>query len=131
MRTRDFEILNEILEARGDFGHREHLELAWRYLRIHPNDEAAEAMVLAIRHVAHVHGADEKYHETMTRAWLHFVAVHAQRRGADTFEEFLDRNPDLLNRHLIECFYSPGLIQSDLARRAWSAPDLRRLPALA
>jgi hypothetical protein len=88
-------------------------------------------MVSAIRHVARVHGAEEKYHETMTRAWLHFVAVHAQRWGAGTFEAFLDRNPDLLNRHLIECFYSPDLIQSDLARAAWTAPDLRRMPALA
>jgi hypothetical protein len=66
----------------------------------------------------------------MTRAWLHFVAVHAQRWGAVSFEEFLERNPELLDRHLIECFYSPGLIQSDLARAAWAAPDLRRLPAL-
>jgi hypothetical protein len=32
MRTRDLEVLQEILDTRDGFGHREHLELAWRYL---------------------------------------------------------------------------------------------------
>jgi hypothetical protein len=131
MRKRDLEVLHEILEARGGFGHREHLELAWRYLRLYPLDEAAEAMVAAIRHVAQLHGAADKYHETITRAWLHFVAVHTQRWGAESFEEFIERNPDLLERKLIEHFYSRELIFSEPARAAWAAPDLRRLPALA
>jgi hypothetical protein len=130
VRTRDLEVLHEILDTRGGFGHREHLELAWTYLRMYPCDEAGEAMVEAIRHVARLHGAEQKYHETMTRAWLHFVAVHVQRWGADSYEQFLQRNPMLLDRRLIERFYSPGLIRSDLARTTWSPPDLRRLPAL-
>jgi hypothetical protein len=130
MRKRDLRILREILETRGGFGHREHLELAWSYLRRYPFDQAAEAMVAAIRHVARLHEAEGKYHETMTRAWLHFVAVHVQRWGADSFEEFLERNPDLLNSGLIQHFYSRELIRSETARAAWAAPDLRALPAL-
>jgi hypothetical protein len=131
MRARDLQVLHEILDTRDGFGHREHLELAWSYLRSYPREEAGEVMVAAIRHVARPHGAEQKYHETMTRAWLHFVAVHLQRWSADSFEEFLERNPGLLDRKLIEHFYSHELIVSDLARAAWSAPDLRRLPALA
>ena len=88
-------------------------------------------MVAAIRHVARLHGAADKYHETITRAWLHFVAVHTQRWGAESFEEFIGRNPDLLDRKLIEHFYSCELILSEPARAAWAAPDLRRLPGLA
>jgi hypothetical protein len=130
MRKRDLQVVHEILETRGGFGHREHLELAWSYLRLYSIDEAAEVMVAAIRHVARLHGAEDKYHETMTRAWLHFVAVHIQRWGADSFEEFLERNPDLLDSKLIQHFYSRELILSEPARASWSAPDLRRLPAL-
>jgi hypothetical protein len=66
----------------------------------------------------------------MTRAWLHFVAVHIQRWGANDFEEFLERNPDLLDSKLIQHFYSRELILSEHARASWTAPDLRRLPAL-
>jgi hypothetical protein len=87
-------------------------------------------MTAAVRHVARRHGAEDKYHETLTRAWLQFVAVHMQRWGAQSFEAFLEANPDLLDRTLIEHFYSPGLIFGGAARAAWVDPDLRQLPAL-
>jgi hypothetical protein len=88
-------------------------------------------VVAAIRRIALQHKADDRYHETITRAWLHFVAVHVQRWGAESLEAFIDRNPELLDRKLIEHFYwrEPILIES--ARAAWADPDLRRLPALA
>lgn len=88
-------------------------------------------MTAAIRHVARLHGDESKYHETLTRAWLHFVAVHEQRWGADSFEEFMRRNPALLEGRLIEHFYSRELIGSEAARLTWRSRDLRRLPALA
>jgi hypothetical protein len=131
MRKRDLQLVQEVLETRGGFGHREHLELAWNYLRFYPSDEAGEVMVAAIRHVARLHGAEGKYHETMTRAWLHLVAVHVKRWGADSFEVFLARNPDLLDVRLIEHFYSREVILSEPARAAWTAPDQRPLPVLA
>jgi hypothetical protein len=131
VRKRDLRLLEDILKTRGGFGHREHLELAWNYLRLHSIDEAGDAMVAAIRHVARLHGAEGKYNETMTRAWLHFVAVHIQRWVADSFETFLERNPDLLDSQLVQHFYSHELIFSESARAAWTAPDLRPLPALA
>jgi hypothetical protein len=130
MRKRDLETLNEIVASRGGFGHREHLELAWHLLRRYPIDEAAETMIAAIRFLARLHGAEDHYHETMTRAWLHFVAVHTQRWGAESFEAFIERNPDLLDRKLIEHFYSRELIFSESARAIWASPDIRRLPAL-
>ena len=67
----------------------------------------------------------------MTRAWLHFVAVHVERWGANSFEEFLTRNPDLLESKLIRHFYSRELLVSERARASWVSPDVRPLPALA
>ncbi len=131
MQERHLQVLQEILERRGGFGHREHLELAWSYLRLYSVDESAEAMVAAIRHVARLHGAPDKYHETITRAWLHLVAVHDQRWSADSFETFIQRNPALLDSKLIQHFYTRELIFSEPARAMWTAPDLRPLPALA
>jgi hypothetical protein len=52
MRKQDLQILHEILESRGGFGHREHLELAWTYLRRYPTDEAAKVTVAAIQRIA-------------------------------------------------------------------------------
>ncbi len=131
MRKRDLEVLHNVVETRGGFGHREHVELVWNYLRLYLVDDAAEAMADAIRHLARLHGAEDKYHETMTRTWVHFVAVHMQRWGADEFEEFVTGNPDLLDSKLIQHFYSRELLFSEPARASWTNPDLRRLPLLA
>ena len=130
MRKSDAEVLDGIIRARGGFGHREHLELAWTYLSRQPIDQARSAMREAIRHVARRHGAADKYHETITQAWLHCVAVHAQRWPAEGFDAFIERNPDLLDRNLIEHFYSRELILTHAARAAWVDPDRSPLPAL-
>lgn len=131
MRRSDVAILDEIIRTRGGFGHREHLELAWNFLRLHPIEDAEGVMIAAIRHIARQHGAEDRYHETITRAWLRFVAVHMQRWGAESFEEFIEGNPDLLDPKLIEHFYSRELIFGEPARAVWVDPDLRQLPALA
>jgi hypothetical protein len=131
MREEDRQVLHEILGRGGGFGHRQHVELAWRYLGLHDFEEAADAMAAAIRAVAAAHGAEGKYHETITRAWARCVAVHQQRWPGETFGHFIDRNPQLLDSGLLGHFYSPGRLGSAQARASWVAPDLRELPALA
>jgi hypothetical protein len=131
MRSSDVQVLDRIIRTRGGFGHREHLELAWTCLRVYPIEEAEQVMIAAIRHIARQHGAERKYHETITRAWVRFTAVHMQRWGAESFEEFIERNPDLLDGKLIEHFYSRELIFGEPARAVWRDPDLRPLPMLA
>jgi hypothetical protein len=131
MRRCDVELLEQIIRIRGGFAHREHLELAWTYLRRYPIDEAEGVMIAAIRHIARQHGAEQKYHETITRAWLRCVAVHKERWGAESFADFIERNPDLLDGRLLEHFYSRKLIFGESARAVWVDPDLRPLPTLA
>ncbi len=124
-------VLQEIL-ARGEgFGHRQHLEFTWRCLDDHAPDEAAAIVADAIQHVAAAHGAPDKYHATLTSAWVHCVAVHRERWPADSFDEFIERNPALLDAKLLEHFYSPSLLFSDAARATVTGPDRRPLPALA
>ena len=131
MRRSDIDVLDQIVRAGGGFGHREHLELAWSYLRLHPIDEARRVMIAAVRHIARRHGAERKYHATITVAWLQCVAVHMQRWGAESFEDFIERNPDLLDVKLLGHFYSHELIVGETARSGWVDPDLRALPTLA
>lgn len=131
MREQDQAILHEII-GRGDgFGHRQHVELAWRYLAVHDAEQAGDSMAEAIRQVAAAHGQPDQYHETITRAWARCVAVHRQRWPAGTFAGFLDRNPDLLNSGLLDHFYSPERLRSPLARQSYVDPDRHPLPSLA
>jgi len=129
MADHDFlEPLTAILDARGGFGHREHLELAWTYLEQNPLDSAQRKMAAAIRHVAALHGAPEKYHDTITTAWVLLVETHRKHDAAASFDEFIARHPGLLDRSLLERHYSAGLLWSAPARARWTNPDLRPLP---
>ena len=130
MREQDQAILHEILHGSDGFGHRQHLELAWRYRGVHDARRAADTMGEAIRQVAAAHGQQGKYHETITRAWAWCVAVHQQRWPGDTFTEFLERNPQLLDSALLSHFYSPQRLGTPLARQSYVEPDLRPLPSL-
>jgi hypothetical protein len=62
---------------------------------------------------------------------LHGILKTRGGFGADSFQAFIDRNPDLLDSKLIQHFYSRELLFSAPARASWTAPDLRQLPALA
>jgi hypothetical protein len=126
---RDFlEPLTAILDALGGFSHREHLELAWTYLEANTFVDAQHKMSAAIRHVADLHGAPEKYHETITNAWVLLVETHRKHDAAASFDEFIARNPGLLDRSLLDRHYSAGLLWSAPARVRWTTPDLRPLP---
>ncbi|HEY2161104.1 MAG TPA: hypothetical protein VGH24_07350 [Solirubrobacteraceae bacterium] len=131
MRDRDLAALQVMVEARGGFGHREHLELAWTYLAWYDIETAKRAMAAGIRHVAGLHGAPDRYHDTITVSWVHLVAVHRHGSDARSFDEFIAENPGLLERGLLERHYSPELLAGDDARARWTEPDRAFLPALA
>ncbi len=124
----DLSELQRIVGRAANFGHREHLELAWTYLGRHDFARASAAMGAAIRHIAELHGAGAKYHETLTAAWFQLVAVHRARSHAATFEEFIGESPELMDRQLLERHYSQQLIAGERARSEPVAPDLLKLP---
>jgi hypothetical protein len=120
--------LEDLLEKEGTFGHRQHVDLAWRYLHLTDQLKAEAWMREAIRHVAFRHGAADKYHETRTIAWIKLVAIHVHRSDAASFDEFIANNSDLLNTQLLDHFYSDEVIQGAIARQNWVEPDVAPLP---
>ncbi len=116
-------------ESGGRFGHREHLHLAWRYVRGADPDEAADRKRAAIQHVAGVHQDSNRYHETMTFTWLKLVTVHLKHSDETDFDAFLAANEGLLDRTLPTRHFSRELLESAAARSALVEPDLAPLPA--
>lgn len=113
------------------FDHRGHLRLAWCYLTWLPLGEAARRCVDGIRRFATQHGQPEKFHLTMTLAFMHIV--NDRMRGAATgenFEGFCIRNPDLIRdaRALIGRYYSAKKLEDPAARMAFMEPDRMPLP---
>ena len=113
------------------FHHREHLRVAWLYLQSSDASRAAERMAGGIRRFANHHGATQKYHHTLTLAWMRLVAVAlVETPEGKTFDQFMATHPHLSDKNLLAKYYSNELLQSAGAREAWVEPDLQPLPAL-
>ena len=119
--------LQVILARDGRFGHRQHLELAWQYVRAAPLDEAEGNMHAAVRRVAALHGAPGTYHVTLTTFWLRLVALHMADRVDGAFEGFISANVGLLDKSLAIRHFCDSTLFSDAARSLWVEPDRLRL----
>lgn len=113
------------------FGHREHVRVAWSLIKRHGFSEGARLMEASVRRFAAHYGHAQKYHHTMTAAWIRLVAAHALPHSARTFDEFIKTHSRLLDKRLIERFYSREALFSHGPRVHWMEPDLRPLPDLA
>jgi predicted TPR repeat methyltransferase len=111
------------------FHHRDHLRLAWLYLRQDEFPVAAARIEQSIRRFAAHLGISEKYHHTITIVWLRLVADAIRRSpGAVTLENLFEQHAELLDQNLAFQFYSRGRLLSDAARSHWIEPDLQPLP---
>lgn len=127
---------SEFLQAFEDgtldqFPHRQHIRMAWLYLRAHGWDEGVSKIRDGIKRFAASKGASGKYHETITVFWARLVHhVITSNPGVNDFDSFIALYPGLLNPRLIAQHYSPDLIYSAVARHAWVEPDLQPMPSM-
>lgn len=108
--------------APDQFPHREHVRIGYELLERHPFPEALLHLARGLRWLAAKAGHPEAYHETITAA---FLALIAERRLAGQYaewEDFVARNPDLLNKAVLQDWYEPALLHSALARRTFVLP---------
>lgn len=114
--------------APGEFRHREHVRLAFALLAKHGDfAEAAVAFRRMLRAFAAHHGVAERYHETLT--WAYLAVVHERMAMGDhaSSHAFLAANPDLLDhKTALARYYDVGEItRSSLARRVFVLPVAR------
>lgn len=114
-----------VLERRLErFDHRSHLLVAWRLCRTMPLTRAIERMSRALRRASALVGAADRYHETLTWAWMMIVDERcAGASDAEDFVAFTDRNRDLFDaRGALERRYDAETLDSPLARRRFVLP---------
>src|SRR5215471_9402037 len=80
--------------------HRDHVKLAYLYLRKYSLQEASTRLPAAIRSHNAVHHIPDSltsgYHETMTQAWLRLIHTTLCQYGpADSADAFYDAHPEL------------------------------------
>jgi hypothetical protein len=107
------------------FHHRDHVRLGWLYLRLYPALEALARFTEGLKRFAAASGRPGLYHETITWAYLLLIHERMARAAAETWEEFAERNPDLLawNPSVLDLYYEKKTLGSELARRVFVLPD--------
>ena len=123
------EIMADVMAHSSRFGHRQHIEVTWRAVRQYGVLAAIDLVGAGIQQTARYAGAPQKYHVTISRAWVELVGHHVAEDGAESFDAFADRFPALLDKRLLSRHYSAQTLAGATARAEWVEPDLARLPA--
>jgi len=122
-------ILATISGPAGEFRHRQHINLAFLAVRRYGMPEATGKVCTWIRQIAGYERAPQKYHHTVSRAWVELVAHHvADDPECPDFDVFAGRNPALLDKRLLGRHYRSSTLAAKPARGGWVEPDLQPFP---
>jgi len=113
--------------AGESFRHADHVRLAWIYVTRFGLRMAEERFCQGLQRLAAHLGIPEKFHLTVTLAWLRAVAARVGPGEAPSFEEWIARHPRLLDRSFLQNYYSEPHLTSAVARANWVEPDRRPL----
>jgi hypothetical protein len=95
------ELFAEVIGSGPRFGHRQHVQLTWLAVRHCGRSAAIELVSQGIQRTARYAGAPQKYHATISRAWVELIAHHVAGDAADEFDTFVGRNAPLFDKRLL------------------------------
>ena len=104
------------------FPHREHVRLGYEMLGRYSFGDAVARFSRGLRLMAAKGGRPEVYHETITVAFLAVIGERRAQGGDDGWDDFKNKNGDLLDKRCLEALYGAEQLGSDLARRTFCLP---------
>ena len=118
---------------REEWHHRQHVKVAYLYLRRFPLEAASVRIRERIKAFNAAKQVEESltsgYHETMTQAWLRLVYFTLCEFGAvETADGFYEQNPQLWEKKVLRFFYNRERFMSAEAKAHFIAPDITPLP---
>ena len=108
------------------FPHREHVRLAWLYLHKYSALEALAKFCVGLKRFSAALGKADRYHETITWAYLLLIRERMARTGGIcNWEEFAAANADLLDwqTNILKQYYLAETLNSALAKQVFIFPD--------
>jgi hypothetical protein len=109
--------------AAADFGHGEHVRMAFQMLLRHDFAETVLHFSHALRAMAQRAGRPQNFNQTLTIALLALIAQRMERATGADFAAFAAANPDLFEKALLARWYRPEQLSSAFARRSFLLPD--------
>ena len=115
----------EDADPSAPFHHADHVRLAFAYLCQYSVLQAIEKFANALKRYAAARGKTKLYHETITYAYLFLIRERMQRNPCASWEEFAQRNPDLVasKTGALERYYRKETLDSEFARDVFVLPD--------
>ncbi|MBL4645963.1 MAG: hypothetical protein COA52_13890 [Hyphomicrobiales bacterium] len=104
------------------FGHLQHLGVAHHLLKTCDFLDALVIYSKGIQNLAARAGVSDKFNLTVTLAFLSIMAERINAAPDQAFEPFLEDNPDLMSRDLLEKFYTQDRSGTALARKVFLMP---------
>jgi hypothetical protein len=108
------------------FHHADHLHAAWLYLTRVPLTQAIARFSEVLRAYAASQGKADRYHETVTWAYLLLLNERIRRPSSPaTWEHFEALHPDLFDwkNSILLRYYRQETLDSPLARQVFLMPD--------
>ncbi len=107
------------------FHHRDHVRMAWLYVREYGPVDAAPRFAADLQTFARAKGVPGLYHATITGAYIALIAERQLHGPADTWDAFAAAHPDLLSWKpgVLDRYYSSERLWSDAARAQFLLPD--------
>jgi hypothetical protein len=123
--------LENCILPESEFGHIAHVRAAYLYLQQSDFIGALERIRRAIRNFAAHCGQPDRYHETITVAYVALIQQHICEHGdAGGWATFARDNPELFKPDLLSQFYPQAQLASALARRVFLLPAARSATCL-
>jgi hypothetical protein len=112
------------------FHHRDHVRMAWLYVREHGPMEAGRRFAADLQTFALAKGVPGLYHATITTAYMALVAERQGATPVDTWSDFASAHPDLLTWKpgVLDRYYSAERLWSATARAQFLLPDRLAAP---
>ena len=108
------------------FHHADHVRMAFLFLSRYPPSEALQRFSTSLIRFAASRGKPQRYHETITWAFLLLIGERVARAGCSlTWPEFASANPDLLDwkNNILKRYYRAETLSSDFAKSTFVFPD--------
>jgi len=113
----------------SEFNHASHVRAARLYLLQDSFPAALVKMSITLRNYAAARDKPDRYHETVTVAYLALVNERLLLRGdGGGWRGFLEQNHELLERRLLTHYYRPETLASPTARRVFILGEFRDPP---
>ncbi len=126
---------DELIEAfesyqltKDQFDHITHLRVGWVYLNRHSLGAACDTMARELLAWDIAYGLGDRYHETVT--WAFMLVIHERQTAcqADNFDTFIKANPDLAatSPPFLAAYYRKETLETERARTSFVLPDVGR-----